>query len=760
MRTSRCAVFAAFACAVCLLACDEDEGLCGETQQRCGGVCVRTDEDPQHCGACGQRCPAGASCAAGVCLEGCGEERVRCGETCVDLRSDAAHCGGCGLACAQGEICVAASCRPACDGEARWCGGECVDLHADRRHCGDCGVVCDAGESCEGGTCVSDCVEGERSCGGRCVDTERDAAHCGDCGQRCAEGFVCEGGSCVCPGSTQQVCGGACVETETDVAHCGGCDRPCVAGANVSGAACEDGRCVLECEFGYEDCDGDPSNGCEVSLFDDAHCGACGVSCSEGAQVDGGHCYFGECALACFDGWGNCDLDPATGCEVDLRVEIEHCGACGNDCRDKRNVVWATCVEGACSVETCFEGFADCDEKGDNGCEVDLTADPENCGACGEVCTACGDGACRRVGSFAGGSMSMCLRWEDGGVSCWGHNNYGQLGIGVAGDGPPHPVPVQGLRDAKLLVAGGKHNYALLESGTLVGWGERRMQSGDEELDYEAFYVPRVFEELPAGAEVVDLAASDSGTCAVLAGGEVWCWGTSQNQELGPGVVSFSYVEPRKIAIEAEVRQVAAGASRYCALTAEGRVLCWGGDNRGVIFRVLPEPTDIGLSEVDEIVSSIGGTFNCAILSDRTLRCWGSNHRGQLGDGNIVTPPSLNPEEPVAVVGLEGVVEAQGGHQHACARTEAGEIYCWGSNSVGQLGAPDVEQESPVPVKVQGLAPAIRLGVGYDFTCAVDDSHQVWCWGQNVFGQLGSGPDAAIGHSAVPLHVPWPAGSY
>jgi hypothetical protein len=61
-----------------------------------------------------------------------------------------------------------------------------------------------------------------------------------------------------------------------------------------------------------------------------------------------------------------------------------NCGACGNVCPTPSHTV-ATCVDGSCGV-VCQQGFADCDGNAANGCETDVTSDVANCGGCGRVC--------------------------------------------------------------------------------------------------------------------------------------------------------------------------------------------------------------------------------------------------------------------------------------------------------------------------------------------------------------------------------------
>jgi alpha-tubulin suppressor-like RCC1 family protein len=114
--------------------------------------------------------------------------------------------------------------------------------------------------------------------------------------------------------------------------------------------------------------------------------------------------------------------------------------------------------------------------------------------------------------------------------------------------------------------------------------------------------------------------------------------------------------------------------------------------------------------------------------------CWGLNDSGQVGNGNNVTQLA-----PVYVLNLDSVIDLTAGSYHTCALTNQGQVWCWGENSSGQLGN-DQKQNSNVPVQVKGLPGFVsELTAGNDFTCAKLENGEVWCWGNNEFGQLNDG---------------------
>jgi alpha-tubulin suppressor-like RCC1 family protein len=163
-----------------------------------------------------------------------------------------------------------------------------------------------------------------------------------------------------------------------------------------------------------------------------------------------------------------------------------------------------------------------------------------------------------------------------------------------------------------------------------------------------------------------------------------------------------------------------------------------------------------------------GGEFTCAILDDGRVRCWGANDRGQLGDGSTLFRPV-----PVDVVGLPAApsraVALAAGWAHACAAvSQGGQVWCWGDNTTGELGPAAAAAFSPLPVAVTGasgvsapLSPSspatLAAGGGVSGSPFANFGHScasaaggLLCWGANGSGQLG---DGSTTQSAAPRAV-------
>jgi len=203
---------------------------------------------------------------------------------------------------------------------------------------------------------------------------------------------------------------------------------------------------------------------------------------------------------------------------------------------------------------------------------------------------------------------------------------------------------------------------------------------------------------------------------------------------------------------------VTGGANFSCALTNDGRVWCWGGNHvgqmgRGTVGAAIEPPALVG--SLFNVVEIDGGLDQvCARLSNGEVWCWGGNSLGQLGDGS-----TTDRSTPTKVVGLGGSatsISAGDGllATHACAVLADKRVQCWGSGGLGQLGN-NATSDSSVPVYVKtaattNLTDVFEVAAGGFSTCARTSS-TVRCWGSDSYGQLGN--NGATGDSSIALLV-------
>jgi hypothetical protein len=353
------------------------------------------------------------ACTLGECaIVQCQKDWRDCDEDpvtgCETGNDDVNHCGKCNQPCAFPNMipaCMDDECVPIgcidlfddCDADPEDCETPTTTLI----DCGGCGISCEdvphADPTCMFGYCGPGMCIGNY---GDCNDAPGDGCElelnlptdCTACGQACdfpGSTEDCSTGVCLATGCTGNYddCdldpSNGCESLETD-ADCEACGQVCDATlAHVDGAGCTPGGCVVDCADGFGDCDDDAFNGCEDAVNTNERCGDCDTPCEIPNAVvscETGTCEFVRCAM----GWGDCANGLTDGCEQDLSV-IAHCGACNNNCASM--VGMTHCSGGQCSAVDCSStpGMADCD--GLNGdCETDTTTDENHCGACDFPC--------------------------------------------------------------------------------------------------------------------------------------------------------------------------------------------------------------------------------------------------------------------------------------------------------------------------------------------------------------------------------------
>src|SRR5581483_12356676 len=111
---------------------------------------------------------------------------------------------------------------------------------------------------------------------------------------------------------------------------------------------------------------------------DIAHCGACDTPCAKAPNTMV-KCEASKCVYSCLPDFADCDGNTQNGCETSTSTNPKACGGCGKTCPLAAHAATMACSGGACIVETCQAGFADCNKNAGDGCEADTMADPNNC---------------------------------------------------------------------------------------------------------------------------------------------------------------------------------------------------------------------------------------------------------------------------------------------------------------------------------------------------------------------------------------------
>jgi hypothetical protein len=137
------------------------------------------------------------------------------------------------------------------------------------------------------------------------------------------------------------------------------------------------------------------------------NCGTCGNACGgAGAPNVVAGCVAGACsAPTCVQGFADCNQSLLDGCEVNVNISPNNCGACGKQCLAANAT--SGCSQGMCTLAACLPGFGDCDGQVANGCEVNLLTSVNNCGGCGKVCGPGAPASCNG-NTFISASVPVC----------------------------------------------------------------------------------------------------------------------------------------------------------------------------------------------------------------------------------------------------------------------------------------------------------------------------------------------------------------
>lgn len=317
----------------------------GNPTYKCGTDLLR---DSDNCGACGNECgdykPVHmiSRCFDGACELSCynkpedlgSEDRRNCNglvdDGCeVDVLQDANNCGACGNACGDGVTCIEGRCG--CPPGLTECYGECIDATSDDNNCGACGNLCkDPDDACSP-------LQPNTKYG--CADSK-----CGN--KMCAPGYA------DCNGDVgQSACGGDGCEVEIDTKdNCGGCGIACTKPHQECVNEGNGLECAVPCErFGRVLC----GKECTDLLTNVFNCGACDAGCRKAGANEVASCSKGVCHYECNPGFGDCNGDPTDGCETNLSTHPGNCGACGNVCN---LAAGQPCIEGKCLMKECDQG--------------------------------------------------------------------------------------------------------------------------------------------------------------------------------------------------------------------------------------------------------------------------------------------------------------------------------------------------------------------------------------------------------------------
>ena len=188
----------------------------------------------------------------------------------------------------------------------------------------------------------------------------------------------------------------------------------------------------------------------------------------------------------------------------------------------------------------------------------------------------------RKVVKVEPGETHTCILLDDGGVMCWGRDNAGQLGNGDTSDtihAPSSNVELPEGRAATDLSVGNHHSCALLDNGSITCWGLNNYGQLGENTTTNR-HIP-VYAHLPTGSPAVSVSVGPHSSCAILENSSVYCWGHNNYGRLGIGVTGGIYQLPMFVEGATNVVDLSLDYDHTCALSENGSISCWGRSKYG-----------------------------------------------------------------------------------------------------------------------------------------------------------------------------------
>lgn len=338
-------------------------------------------------------------------------------------------------------------------------------------------------------------------------------------------------------------------------------------------------------------------------------------------------------------------------------------------------------------------------------------------------------GACAPVVSFDLAPNHMCVLLDGGELRCSGANGRGALGIGTRSAVAGFAAPVAGGPWREVVV--GERSTCALSGDQLFCWGDDPGRLGLTDAEADTTRPQRIVGA--GGVTVFRRASIGAGHgCAPRFADPptVYCFGRNDFAQSG-GEVSAMLVAPAASPMLGSAFAVTTGDRHTCAIrTTTPSVVCFGDNDYGQLGVSSATVESIGVPQSAMLRAfsiAAGATFTCALRDpDRRPVCFGDNRNSQCG-------ATVQREVSRTVVPLgAGIVPRaiDAGDAHACVVSMDGEIWCWGSNAAGQLGAGiDAGPSTAAPMRAIGDG-YVEVRTAADRTCGRRDDGSLWCWGR------------------------------
>src|SRR5690554_5103871 len=201
------------------------------------------------------------------------------------------------------------------------------------------------------------------------------------------------------------------------------------------------------------------------------------------------------------------------------------------------------------------------------------------------------------------GYNHSCFILSNENVSCWGSNQYGQLGHG---NKTKEEIEKELLERRK--------------NGDVIT--EEEIEAEQNKLSSSTPVKVKDSNGVMTGA--IKISAGENHTCALLAGGNVKCWGSNSNWQLGNTELNTQNKQASSTAVDVNVadlqgvKAISVGNTYSCALLEAGDIKCWGKIPSGFSANNLLELTNKKPSQL-----ATASAHACVVTEDNQVQCWG-----------------------------------------------------------------------------------------------------------------------------------------
>ena len=195
----------------------------------------------------------------------------------------------------------------------------------------------------------------------------------------------------------------------------------------------------------------------------------------------------------------------------------------------------------------------------------------------------------------------------------------------------------------------------------------------------------------------------------------------------------------------------------YAALTADGSLYMWGGNDYGQVGIGSTDNQDKPV-KVLENVKEFGfpddrNPLCAAVTKDGSLYMWGSDSYGRLANGQLgskqLTPYKVEFDRKDTKV-ANVYFPSDNVSKNGVAITTDGELYLWGTNSYNEINSSN-SMYVTVPTR---LLTNVESFTVYRGTCAaIEKSGALWLWGNNTYGIAGKISTQSVVSPEEAVHI-------